>query len=103
RKVVVDVVCRVAAGNPVAAEENVFVESGVAGGSRQVGFVQYVAASTIPVNHAVALHDALPVPIIAVGDSRGRLDLILRVVRIRYRRTRWGGLREHIARRVIAV
>jgi hypothetical protein len=75
-EVIEDVVGRVAAGDALAAEEDVFVNE-VAG---EVGFVEGVTVVAVPIERAAGLLNALAVAVVFVRDSRGSDELVFGVV-----------------------
>jgi len=78
-EVVVHVVLVVAAGDALAAEENVFIEAGVVGVALGVGFVEGIAAHPVPIEFAVGFLHALAVAVISVIHAAGGDEVVFGV------------------------
>lgn len=79
-QVVIDVVRGIAAGDALAAKENVLVECGIGDAAGEVCFVEGVAAYAVPIDGAAGFLDAFAVAIVSIGDSGSGEQLILGVV-----------------------
>jgi hypothetical protein len=80
RKVEVDVVLVVAPGDALPAKENIFVERRVRGAASKIGFIERVAACSIPVDGAVGFLDAFAVAVVTVGDAGCGGEMVFSIV-----------------------
>src|SRR5579859_2491534 len=65
-EVIENVVLVVAAGGPLAAEEDIFEKAGVGGAAGEVGFEKCITAYAVPIDFSIGFLDAATVTVIGV-------------------------------------